>query len=296
MQLLTFASAAAMVATVSAYGEGPKQKMNALQLQDSFNPNQPYARIVNRCDYDVYLWSIIDAIGCNGMVTLKKGEAYHENYQMPIDGKGTSIKISKKPVCKGLDITQLEYYIEKNKPGFNGNYLDVSYVDCLGDDCPTMKEGYYLRAGDQLTKATTASANNKICPVLSCTDEASCKKISYVLPDDIQTRSCDTDQSMVFYMCGGDPPSSNDSAPASSSSAPSSKAAYSAPKPSIASPVVPKPSPIKSDAAYITSAPEVKEAKVPKVKTNVVYVTKYEYVNAKRHAHGHARRHQNFHA
>lgn len=295
MQIFTLVSAAAMAATVSAHGE--IQQKSALQLQADFVPTQPYARIVNRCNYDVYLWSVINAIGCTGMVTLKKGESYSENYQMPIGAKGVSIKLAKKPECKGVDITQLEYFIEKNKPGYNGNFLDVSYVDCLGGDCPTMKDGYYLRAGDQTTRATTAQADNTICPVLSCHDPESCKKISYVLPDDIQTRSCPADQSMIFYMCGGAPPSGDDDddAPANSPAPSSSQADHQLPKPSL--PIQALSSAIKIEAAAaVTSAPAVQPPTIPKVKTNVVYVTKYEYVNAKRHEHAHARRHQKFHA
>jgi hypothetical protein len=51
-------------------------------------------------------------------------------------------------------------------------------------------------------------------------------------------------------------------------------------------------------AAAVTPAPEVKAENVNGglTKTQVVYVTQYEYVNAKRHAHDHARRHQPFHA
>jgi len=138
---------------------------------------------------------------------------------------------------------------------------------------------------------------------MGCWDAVSCDKISYVLPDDKQTRSCHNDQSLSFYMCGGEAPSGDySSAPKPSSSAkPSSLAQYSTTKPK----PTPKPTPthassstadLKVAAAAITSS-SITPSDIPKyTKTQVVYVTAYKYVDAKRHAHDHARRHQPFHA
>jgi hypothetical protein len=109
-------------------------------------------------------------------------------------------------------------------------------VDCEGEECPTRQEGYYLVAGDQTGKFKAASENTW-CPVLSCHDVASCNKCSYVLPDDVQTKTCDLSQSMTFYMCGGEAPTDDyESSPIESSSVePSSsstkQAEYSAAKP-----------------------------------------------------------------
>ena len=297
MQLITFLSATtAMVATASA--------KTAVQLGQEYDASIPAARVINRCDYPVHLWSVFKGTGCpsEGMVTLKQGETYSENYQPATDGKtGVSIKISKTEQCKGNDIVQLEYFLEKekDKEAFHFNYLDVSYVDCLDGDCPTKSEGFYLKAGTQ-TGAHTASAGNTWCPVLSCHDAISCAKVAYILPDDVQTKTCDLDQSMDFYMCGGEAPSGDyDSAPAPASS--SEEAASS----TVASSVVAPSSSTVDDsykikAAAVTDAPEVKDVEKQSQKTKtqveVVYVTAYEYVNAKRHAHGHARRHAPFHA
>jgi hypothetical protein len=247
-------------------------------------------------------------MGCGNseMVTLKKGETYSENYQEPKGGdQGVSIKVSKTQQCTGSNIVQLEYFLEKrpDRAGFQFNYLDVSYVDCLGGDCPTKKEGYYLSAGTPSLRAMKATSDNSWCPILSCHDAASCAKMSYILPDDVQTKTCDLDASMDFYMCGSQAPSADDNKPASSAPAPASskKVETPAPKPS-----TPAKSPssaagdYKVNAAAVTPVAEIKDNKPPKVKTKVVYVTAYEYVNAKRsehgHAHAHARRHQPFHA
>ncbi|KAL6710909.1 hypothetical protein ACN47E_006784 [Coniothyrium glycines] len=292
MQLTTLLSAAASVAFASASGA----VVNTAELNKSCNKNEAYARVINRCDYDVHVWSVKKGAGCpvnsDSMVTLKKGEVYNENYQVDPDNvTGVSIKISKTTQCKGNDIVQLEYFLEKNKPDFNYNYLDVSYVDCLGGDCPTKSEGYYMVAGNQTGRAT-ASAANTWCPILACHDAVSCAKCSYILPDDVQTKTCDHDSNMDFYMCGGDAPTEDYGsapAPASSNKAGSSKPA---PTPS-------EDDSYKAKAAAVTPV-AIKDAdnygQKTRTKVEVVYVTAYEYVNAKRHAHNHARRHANFHA
>ncbi|KAF1843314.1 uncharacterized protein K460DRAFT_288040 [Cucurbitaria berberidis CBS 394.84] len=291
MQLTTFLSAAtAIVATASA--------RSAVDLNKSCDQKQPLARIINRCDYPVYLWSVFKGDGCptDQMVTLKKGETYSENYQDPQNGVGISIKVSKSEKCKSNDIVQLEYFLETTKPGFSYNYLDVSYVDCQDGGCPTKNEGYYLQAGNQTGKVS-ASATNTWCPILSCTDAASCAKISYINPDDVQTKTCDLDQNTNFYMCGGEAPDEDySSAPAASSK----QAEYSAPAPTSTKASAPTLN-LKVDVAAVTKAPAVKEVEKQqdaktKTQVEVVYVTAFEYVNAKRHAHGHARRHQPFHA
>lgn len=290
MQLITLLSAAsAMIATTSA--------RSAVDLTKECDHSKPYARIINRCDYPVNLWSVLKGQGCptDGMVTLEKGETYSENYDNAADGKtGVSIKVSKTEQCKGNDIVQLEYFLEtQGDKAFWYNYLDVSYVDCLGGDCPTKNEGYYLVAGNQ-TGAAKASAGNTWCPILSCHDPISCAKISYILPDDVQTKTCDLTSSMDFYMCGGEAPDEEyDSSPAPSSSSKEEESSVAAPTSTIEDNY-------KVKAAAVTDAPDAKEVEKQEQKTKtqveVVYVTAYEYVNAKRHAHGHARRHQPFHA
>jgi hypothetical protein len=316
MQLTTFLSTAAMVATVSA-----TTVRTAVDLNENCNLNKAYARVINRCPYDVHLWSVLKGTGCptTGMVTLKTGESYAENYDQAVDGTtGVSIKISKTSVCKSNDIVQLEYFLQQGGK-YEGNYLDVSYVDCEGMDCPTREEGYYLVAGNQTDTVATAGAGNTWCPVMSCSDPATCNKISYVLPDDEQTKTCNCDSSMDFYMCGSDAPSDDDESAAEPSSASSTKQVKSSTaEPSSPSSteqveyptVAPTSTSTSSEedaytelinvaAAAVTNAPDanaVANANSGLTKTKVVYVTAYEYVNAKRHAHGHARRHQPFNA
>jgi len=284
MQLITSLSAAsAMVATVSAIG--------AIALNKGCDSNLPHASIYNHCDYPVYLWSVFKGDGCpkDQMYTLSPGGEYKENLQDPKGGlTGISIKMSKTQTCGGQDIAQLEYYLEKNKPGFNNNYLDMSYVDCLGGNCPTKKEGYHLIAGSQTGK-NVAGAKNTWCPILSCNDAASCASMSYIMPDDVQTKTCSLDQNMELHLCGSP---DKDSKPAPAPSKPSAPAAPAAPSSSAAK----DPTSVKPyiAAAVVTPEAEIKEDSHKNIKTEVVYVT--QYVNAKRHAHGHARRHQPFHA
>ena len=295
MQLITVLSAAsAMVATASA--------STAVQLNQECDTNKAYARVVNRCEYPVYIWSIYIGEGCptTEAVTLKKGETYNENLQDPKDGvTGISIKISKTEQCDPNELLQFEYFLEKRKVGYEFNYLDVSYVNCQGGNCPTKQEGYHMISGSQ-SGANKANAANAWCPVLACGDAATCATMSYINPGDPQTKTCNLDQNMELHLCGGEAPSGNyGSAPAASSAAPSAPA-YSPVQPSKPLPTSVKDtygdSKAKVEAAAVTPVAEVKDDKSIFTKVDYVYVTQTEYVNSKRHAHGHARRHQLFHA
>jgi len=316
MQFITAVSAAAiMAATVSA--------RNAVTLNKSVDTSRPHAKIINRCPYKVNLWSVYKGDGCpsDEMVTLQPGETYSENYENPKGGDvGISIKISKSNECKGNAITQLEYFLQSNSPGFNYNYLDVSYVDCAADDadCPTRQEGYFLGAGDSQARAK-AAGNDAWCPQLSCWNACSCNFVSYVLPDDVQTKTCDPDQNMEFYMCGSEAPGSDASVNTESynvnslmgkmiekcgkPSAPKKESSSSAaPATTLQKQTSAAPKPTQTETedeeyeveakAVTTAAPEPEQAAAAlKTKTEVVYVTAYQTVNAKRHAHAHARRH-----
>ncbi|KAL5113857.1 hypothetical protein ACEQ8H_008277 [Pleosporales sp. CAS-2024a] len=305
-----------MAATVSA----DSTTRNAVSLKQSFNAAQPYARIINRCSYPVYLWSVFRGEGCpvSQMVTLNTGEIYAENYAMAQDtaagrnGQGVSIKISKAPQCKPNDITQLEYFMDNRDTtpkGYQMNYLDVSYVDCLGNNCPTRNEGYYLQVGTPSVRALRKTTDNSWCPILSCHDAASCALMSYVLPDDIQTKTCDLVSSMDFYLCGSQAPGPDDNNPAPLPNLPApspQKPAPPAPQSSSPSPAASTPvSLLKVHAAALPQTPPpsspsptpapspTSSSPTPKVKT--VYVTAYEYINARKRAeqaHRHARHHQ----
>jgi hypothetical protein len=302
MQLINVISAAAaMAVTVSA--------RSAITLNKSCDTSKPHAKVINRCPYEVNLWSVYKGNGCpsDEMVTLQPGETYSENYADPQGGDvGVSIKISKTNQCKGNPITQLEYFLQKNSPGFNFNYLDVSYVDCQSneDDCPTRQEGYHLVAGSQ-TGAVKAAAENTWCPVLSCSNPKECNKISYVGAYDVQTKTCETTENMEFYMCGGEAPG-NEPAPSSSSSPKAESSAAPSTTLKKQTSAAPKPTQTQDSydvdakvvaAAAVTPGPKAEEPVANlKTKTEVVYVTAYQTVNAKRHAHGHARRHAAYNA
>jgi len=304
MQIITIASTAALVAVAAA---APSPSANIFNLNSTCIESEPKVRVYNRCPYDVYLWSVLTGNGCpggNGAV-VKTGDFYQENFRPAVKDVGTSIKISKTESCDPNDLLQLEYYIETSKPGFNYNYLDVSYVNCAETkSCPTASEGFYLKSGNVDGKFTANTLNN-ICPILSCGDWAECSKMAYVNWDDVQTKSCDPSADLDFYMCGSEGPGSDYAPVIESSAAPSS-----APVPTSTEEDVPEytsaaavssaaasSSAVEEEevvaAAAITPAPVV-PSKPVHIKTKVVYVTEYAYVNAKRHEHGH--NHKQFHA
>jgi len=310
MQFISLLSVAtAMVATASA-----EVQRNAVYLAQTVDKSLPHATLHNRCDYPVHIWSVQKGTGCPSTesIVLKKGETYSENFPNTTSSVGVSIKVSKEKTCTKGSITQFEYFLERSQEEkYQYNYLDVSYVDCENMDCPARKDGYYMIARPG-TRANVASAANVVGTTQSCWDQPSCDKISYVLPDDVQTKTCNLDTNVDFYMCGSEAPSGSDDSPAPVASAPASSAPAKASKPASSSAIKPTTTfhkvasssaagyEAKAKAAAVTPAPEIKEDKPKPVKTEIVYVTAYEYVNAKRdehaHGHAHARRHQPFNA
>lgn len=270
------------------------------QVQRNAWTARGFAKVVNRCPYDVYLWSINKQLGCNAgdSTKLSTGQSYQEK-MLYGDNGGISLKLSKFDTCGGKDITQLEYKLDvTNKYG--GNYLDMSFVDCLNnlEDCPGRTDGFYLKAGSQ-SGVFKSAENNEHCPVFNVYNAEEAVKVSYVKWDDRQTKFCDMSQNLDLYLCGGDAPGDEDESAPASSVAPSSSEIEISSTPEPTSTKKQKPAPVATSsaeeefvvaaAAAVTEAPAAPPA--PVIKTEVVYVTKY--VDRR---HEHARRHQRFHA
>lgn len=287
--------AAALVATVSA-------GLDKIADKDTWGN----ASIVNRCPYDVYVWSIDKEEGCptGAAHKLATGGKYSEPYRLGKNGGGISLKISKFDTCGGKDLTQLEYQITADKPKYNGNYLDMSFVDCTKnlEDCPGRTDGFFMKAGNQLG-AFRSAVNNEHCPVFNVNNAEEAARVSYIKWDDPQTKFCDETQDLDLYLCGGHAPGDEDdeSSPVESATPSSSSEIESTSTPSPTSTSEKEtPTPSSTDegedefavmaAAAVTPAPVEPVPVEPVVKTEVVYVTQF----VKRHAHG--RRHQHFHA
>jgi len=291
MRFTTIASAAALApALVSAgFDANLKRSLESRAYHADLKQSLGTARVHNRCDYTVYLWSVKKDEGCSegNMKVLQPGESYSEKYRDDRDDIGVSIKISKTNKCKAAatkaeefshDITQLEYHINHASPEFNYNFLDVSFVDCLHNKCPG-RDKFYLKSGNNGdVRLATAGADKAICPILSCSSVEECSTMAYVLPDDVQTKTCEPAADMDFYMCVDSV--DEDYTPEE----PKKEEPKEEEKPE---PTSAKEEPTSAEKAAITPAPEVVPVKAKKVKTEIVYVTKVEYVHAKRHAHAH---------
>jgi hypothetical protein len=289
MQYLTLAAITALTATASA-------KVNiSFKNNATCDFEQPRARVVNRCPYDVYVWTVDsdNAYDCrfDEPVVLGTGEAYAENFR-PTNIGAVSIKISKNEVCQQHKITQLEY---NYKPEVN--FLDISFVDCESGECPGRTDGYYLQSGNQDGLYPSAE-NNEHCPICVAHDEQSAAECAYVKWDDRQTKSCSKDANLDFYVCGGHAPGEEPVAPIVKPS--SSKPAYQ-PKPQTSTKEAPVPTPtaVESYVADVADVADVAAAAIteaPKAAADAVK-TVYETVYATQivQAHRH-RRHQHVHA
>ncbi|KAJ4291614.1 hypothetical protein N0V90_009509 [Kalmusia sp. IMI 367209] len=284
-------AAAALVATTAA-SQLMQREVN-YNLNATCDTSLAYAKVVNRCSYPVYLWSIDKQLGCpsGSGLKLSTGDFYHENFQNGTDG-GISVKLSKYETCGGKDISQLEYKIDSSEK-YGGNYLDMSFVDCTGnlEDCPGRTDGFYLKSGND-GGAFVSAVNNEHCPVFNVYNAEEAAKVSYINWDDRQTKFCNAAANLELYLCGGDAPSADDASPApASSEAPPSTEVASTPSPTSHKQASKPAAPSSTEEALAVAAAAITSAPVaPIVKTEVVYVTKF----VKRHAHG--RRHQHFHA
>jgi hypothetical protein len=298
MHLLTLVAAAALSATVSA-------NVKTYNFNSTCDDSKPRARIINRCEYPVYAWSVdsddsSNDCGFQEPAIIEPGGIYQENYRKVAVG-GVSLKLSKEQDCKSEgSITQLEYRIEDNSEGhkYDFNSLDVSYVNCGKGDCPTRQEGYYLISGNHDGKFATAGADGAHCPIISCSNEAECSPHSYVNWDDIATKTCDNAANLDFYMCGGEEPGKE----TQPKPKPQPSKGYTEEKPKPSSKVVPVPT--ATAPAYVAE-PDVAAAAVtdaPQQANNnannnirTVYETVYAYTTVQPHGYRH-RRHQRIHA
>lgn len=298
-------AAAALVATTAA-SQLVQREVYYNKDPASVNAKQGYAKVVNRCSYPVYLWSIDKQLGCpdGSGLKLATGASYQEKFQNGTEG-GISIKLSKYETCGGKDITQLEYKIDWTE-AYQGNYLDMSFVDCTGnlEDCPGRTDGFYLKSGNVNGKFFSA-VNNEHCPIFSVYNAEEAAKVSYINWDDPQTKFCNQEAPLELYLCGGDAPSDDDDStvPVSSEAPTSSEAPSTSEAPSSTEiAIIPSPSshkqhkskpaaPSSTEEALVVAAAAITSAPVSSIiKTEVVYVTEF----VKRHVHG--RRHQHFHA
>lgn len=295
----------AAVASATSFGTSYKA---------TFDSSKPGVTIHNRCGYKLWAWSVAKESGCpssDPTTVIEPGSSYSENYRGP---ETVSIKLSGTDTCEKQNITQIEYTHETSKPGFNGNYVDVSYVDCESGNCPSRRSGFWYKLGNHADASGNIPIKLKMdhaenCPIWSCKGLSSdnnddCKNKAYVAyNDDLATRFCALEANWEIYLC--DPAGPDGSGSGSPAPAPSSNQAESASAPSSqkeeskapASSSAPTPI-VDIKAAAVTKAPEP-EQKEHKTKYETVVVTttvveEAKAYRARRHIHGHQR--HGFHA
>ena len=298
---------ALMAAVASATNFGSAYKA-------AYDPSKPGVTIHNRCGHPLTMWSVMRESGCpssDPSAVVPHGGKYQENYRKSEGGIAISIKISGEDTCDPKNLTQVEYNHETTNPGYNGNYVDMSYVNCESGNCPSRKSGFWYKIGNHPDSSGSIPMkfkmdSNQNCPIWSCkglqpdgTDD--CHNKAYVkYNDDFANRFCDIDASWEVYLCdpaGPDGNAGDDSSSAQPSKKPESSAAPSSEKPSSTEAASSPSSVIDIKAAAVTKAPEVEEKPALKTKyeTVVVTTTVVEEYRARRHVHGHQRR-GNYHA
>lgn len=160
------------------------------------------AIIHNKCDFDVYLWSVSADGAPNEPTTLSSGgDPFVQQYQIPSVG-GMSLKLSNDSVMG--PVSQFEYTLADNI------YYDMSNIDCTTQNCPFQQHGFFAKSGTG-------------CPTITCPASDSTCDEAYNLPDDVMTCACESSADITLYLCALSDDGSDDSTP-SSSAAPSSTA------------------------------------------------------------------------
>lgn len=119
------------------------------------------AVVSNRCNYDIWLWSV-DQGYSSGPIHVPARTKYSEPIRSACNGCGSSLKISKTDQLVGGQQTQFEYSIA------DGNiWYDISFVDCAnGEDasaCPGHDEGLAMDSPNSACGQANCAAGS-YCP------------------------------------------------------------------------------------------------------------------------------------
>jgi hypothetical protein len=115
----------------------------------------------NRCNYDIWLWSV-DQGYSSGPIHIPARSKHTEAIRSACNGCGSSLKISKSDQLMGGQQTQFEYSIA------DGNlWYDISFVDCAnGEDassCPGHDEGLSMDGSTSACGSLNCAAGT-YCP------------------------------------------------------------------------------------------------------------------------------------
>ncbi|KAF1926530.1 uncharacterized protein M421DRAFT_48188, partial [Didymella exigua CBS 183.55] len=119
------------------------------------------AVVSNRCNYDIWLWSVQQG-SSSGPVQVPARSKYTEAIRSACEGCGSSLKISKSDQLVDGQQTQFEYSIADSSI-----WYDISFVDCAnGEDassCPGHDEGLSI-VGSTSACETANCAAGSYCP------------------------------------------------------------------------------------------------------------------------------------
>ncbi|KAF2188057.1 hypothetical protein K469DRAFT_704331 [Zopfia rhizophila CBS 207.26] len=124
------------------------------------------AIVSNRCNYDVWLWSVDEKNSPKQSTKIPARSKHTEKFRTPCPGCGVSMKISKTNGLEAGKITQLEYAIRSDQI-----YYDISFVDCAkgksAANCPGHDKGIRIDSPEST------------CRPLNCAGGTYCVKDAY---------------------------------------------------------------------------------------------------------------------
>jgi len=156
------------------------------------------AVITNRCDYDVWVWSISTGHASSSFM-VPAGSSHSEAYT----GSSTSLKVSKSDALVAGKHSQFEYSIAAGQL-----WYDISFVDCANGEsasnCPGHDEGLAMNASNDSCGKIDCPAGD-YCPTQAYYVDTPLQKLGIAEPVFMCPLSLGTSVDLSMTVCSGNP-------------------------------------------------------------------------------------------
>jgi hypothetical protein len=156
------------------------------------------AVIANRCDYDIWVWSISTGQASTSFM-IPARSTHSEAYT----GSSTSLKVSKSDALVAGQHTQFEYSIAAGQL-----WYDISFVDCAkgesASNCPGHDEGLAMDASDSSCGKIDCAAG-EYCPTQAYYVDTPVSKLNLAEPVFMCPSSLGTNVDLYMKVCSGQP-------------------------------------------------------------------------------------------
>jgi Blastomyces yeast-phase-specific protein len=150
-------------------------------------PAVGWAKIVNTCSFDVYLWAVDQSRNPQTPAIIKPGYLYAEQLRAPQPAGGVSLKLSRNSSL--AVITQFEYTFV---PSLFTVWYDGSNVNCNGTACPFAQYGAAIIPTD-------SNCATKLCAA----GDLKCRDFYWTWDDNWAVGACGQTANITMTLCTG---------------------------------------------------------------------------------------------